>query len=212
MDSPSLSLSAEYRTKLCFFFKKKSHQPKCGSQWWVIIISLVCFQWSLPAKIRRQTGAGWGVTKGFDLNQGIFFPHYLNWKHLVEFLFLSFFLFFFFFLWFDCYQFNYQDTLWASKQTHPKNLHVLLRTQTRVRAGGSSGEGHKCSRRASCNTDYYFTSWNPCSGTHLPHWAIYQAISPSPQLRQVHVLKVYYNNYIVRLKGNFLPPRSTFFL
>lgn len=154
MDSPSLSLSAEYRTKLCFFLKKKSHQPKCGSQWWVIIISLVCFQWSLPAKIRRQTGAGWGVTKGFDLNQGIFFPHYLNWKHLVEFLFLSFFLFFFFFLWFDCYQFNYQDTLWASKQTHPKNLHVLLRTQTRVRAGGSSGEGHKCSRRASCNTDF----------------------------------------------------------
>lgn len=54
--------------------------------------SLVCFEWSLQAKVQRQTGAG-NITKGFSLNRGIFFPHHLNWKCLVEFLFPFFFFF-----------------------------------------------------------------------------------------------------------------------
>lgn len=71
-----------------------------SAKMWVPVLgfnhSLVCFEWSLQAKIQRQTGVAGYITNGFYPNPGIFFPHHLNWKRSVEFFF-PFFLFFFLF-------------------------------------------------------------------------------------------------------------------
>lgn len=82
---------------------------------WVPMAGLVTPWCALRGAYRERfrDKQGWGISlRVFILIRVFFSPHRFNWKSSVEFLFLSFFLFFFFFfLWFDCYQFNYQDTL-----------------------------------------------------------------------------------------------------
>lgn len=59
---------------VCVFFNKtkKSHQPNCGSQWWVFIIPWCALSGDCRQRFRDKQGLG-NITKGFSLNWGIFF-------------------------------------------------------------------------------------------------------------------------------------------
>lgn len=92
---------------LCFFEKKKNPFSQKKKKKWVPMVGLHHF----PGVLLRggqdsETNRGWGIR--FSSKFGFFFLCHLNWKSLIEFLFLSF---FFFLLWVDYYQFSYQDTL-----------------------------------------------------------------------------------------------------